>query len=73
MSANNEIYIRKNNNIWEIFDRDVDDNIEEDAVNLGWAESLEVAVKKANKYMETNEVEYGLNIELSSSTEKGDK
>lgn len=57
MSANNEIYITKD---FRIYDRDIgSDNYGLFIVKAG---TLKDAIKRANKYMEENEVEYGLNI-----------
>ena len=64
MSANNEIYIIKNpNGSYSVYDHDVD--TEEDGMFIDLANDLEGAVRIAHNYMEENEVEYGLRIELS--------
>lgn len=66
MSANNELRIAKTEAGWMIADVDVDclgsHFVQEEPVK-----TLEEAIAIANKYMETNEVEYGLNIILGGS------
>ena len=64
MSANNEICIIKNpNGSYSVYDHDVDSD--EDGAFIDLASDLERAVRIANKYIEENECEYGLRIELS--------
>lgn len=61
MSANNQIIIQKLGEKYSVSEIDVDCGggyfITDDHF-----ETLEEAIKAANKYMEENEVEYGLNI-----------
>lgn len=62
MSANNKIIIKKKNNKWVIIHWDLDCGKMND--KFPKFDSLEEAVKEANKFMEIQEVEYGLSIKL---------
>lgn len=62
MSANNQLVIYKKGKKFVVGHLDLD---------CGWHEkemivkgTLEGAIKEANKFMEENEVEYGLNIKI---------
>ena len=62
MSANNQLVIYKKGKKFIVGHRDLD---------CGWhqkemiiKDTLEEAIKAANKYMEENEVEYGLSIKI---------
>ena len=61
MSANNQLVInRKQNGLYKVADVDVDTAAEFVVAND--VDGLDVAIEKANDYMQENEVEYGLNI-----------
>lgn len=62
MSANNELIIRKIKNKFQIIHWDLDCGRLPD--KFPEFENLEKAVKEANKFMEENEVEYGLSIQI---------
>ena len=61
MSANNEIYIYKEGTKYIIENRDVEVR---DGYEIATARSLKEAIRKANDFMETELVEYGLNIDI---------
>jgi len=60
MSANNQIIIYKEKNKWIIEHWDVDCGKHRD--KFPKCDTLEEAVKEANKFKEEREVEYGLSI-----------
>ena len=59
MSANNQILIKKTKQGYIVKDICVEGGTGE---IIFVAQNLETAIKKANRYMEKNIVEYGLNI-----------
>ena len=59
MSANNQILIKKTKQGYVVKDICVEEGLGE---IIFVVQDLETAIKKANKYMEKNIVEYGLNI-----------
>ena len=59
MSANNQILIKKTKQGYIVKDICIEGGTGE---IIFVAQNLETAIKKANKYMEKNIVEYGLNI-----------
>ena len=61
MSANNELYIYKEGTKYIIENRDVEVR---DGYEIATARSLKEAIRKANDFMETELVEYGLNIDI---------
>jgi len=61
MSANNYLLITKKDSIYAIKNVDADGCGE---FSIGTASTLEEAIKKANIYMQTEEVEYGLEINI---------
>jgi hypothetical protein len=66
MSANNLLKIKKINNtrkpVFELEELDADTGKRIGRDSLGVFDDLEKAIKCANDYMETEEVEYGLYI-----------
>ena len=59
MSANNQLLIKKTKQGYVVKDICIESGIGE---IIFVVQDLETAIKKANKYMEKNIVEYGLNI-----------
>ena len=57
MSANNIVMISKANNRYLITDEDIES---EEGMGIGIEHTLEEAVKRAEKYCQENEVEYGI-------------
>lgn len=69
MSANNFIKIYKNEyNLWEVDECDAEEGIF--MVSIGRGKTLEEAIEFANRYMQENEVEYGLRIVTPASQDK---
>ena len=62
MSANNELYIRKRGKWFEVWNRDVDTGRKFLVLK---ASNFKGAIAGAKNYMKDNEVEYGLDIDLS--------
>lgn len=61
MSANNKLKIIKGCNNFIVRNIDVDTGYEYDVATT---DTLEKAIKKANKWAEENECEYGLDIKI---------
>ena len=62
MSANNYIKIHKEDMEWMVSERDAESG--EEMTDLGGWADLESAIQCANSFMSTNEVEYGLDIDI---------
>ncbi len=62
MSANNELYIRKKGEWFEVWNRDVESG---GKFLILKASNLKGAVAGAKIYQQENEVEYGLNLDSS--------
>ena len=62
MSANNQLIIYKKKNKFIVGHLDLDCGWHDREIFI--EDTLENAIKKANKFMEKNEVEYGLNIKI---------
>lgn len=67
MSANNYLWIRKVKHWWLISDVDKDTYKSHD---VGETNTLEAAIRKANDYKARNEVEYGLEIDLTEEKKR---
>ena len=61
MSANTELKIKKEKNLYVLKLRDVDVG---NGMLIGKYKTLEEAIKRANKYREEEPVEYGLLIDI---------
>ena len=61
MSADNKIVVYKKAGWWYAEEQSMEGNVMH---KLGAFSSLENAVKESNDYMEENEVEYGLDIQI---------
>lgn len=62
MSANNILYITKKKDMYHVTERDVETGAT--ITKIGEYSNLEYAILMANKYSETEEIEYGLSIKL---------
>lgn len=69
MSANNFLWIRKEKYWWAVSDVDLDSGKHR---QVGQANTLEVAIRKANDYKLGTEVEYGLEIDLPKGRRSDD-
>ena len=65
MSANNELRIEEHKEGWEVCDVDVDSGSSYYVQKP--VKTLEEAIKVANEYQATHEVEYGLQIVLENT------